>query len=259
MARWDPRRIIPALIVSGILLAVAFAAERATPGVRYHPAPPTPPTPPPVASAPAPSASVVSVSTAGAYRTLHIPAWFGTAAAVLVAVFAAVTIGVVLWFLLRGWLDGRSRRILDLGTAGATLATRREAVLDAVDASLAELARADGDARSAVIACWVRLEEVAEAAGTPRHTADTPTDLVHRLLAEHQVSGAVLTTLADLYRQARYSSSTVPESVRDQARAALGQLRDELSRSTTGALADPPLVPAGADRRPRPRPRPDRG
>ncbi len=59
-------------------------------------------------------------------------------------------------------------------------------MLAAVDAGLADLD--DGDPRAAVIACWVRLEEAAAAAGTPREPGDTPGELVLRLLAGHQVS-----------------------------------------------------------------------
>ena len=62
-----------------------------------------------------------------------------------------------------------------------------EELVAALDAGLEELSDADRDPRRAVIACWVRLEQAAAAAGTPRHPGDTPTDLVGRLLAEQQV------------------------------------------------------------------------
>jgi hypothetical protein len=81
-----------------------------------------------------------------------------------------------------------------------------------------------------VIACWVRLEEAAAAAGTPREPGDTPSELVLRLLGEHQVSAPVLYQLAEVYRLARYATHTVDTTMRDHARAALGQLRDELTR-----------------------------
>src|SRR6266545_2753873 len=44
------------------------------------------------------------------------------------------------------------------------------------------------------------------------------------------VSAAVLYSLAEVYRLARYATHTVDTTTRDQARAALGQLRAELSR-----------------------------
>ena len=104
-----------------------------------------------------------------------------------------------------------------------------------MDAGLADLDDADADPRRVVIACWVRLEQAAAAAGTPRDVGDTPTELVTRLLAGHAVSAAVLYRLAEVYRLARYATHTVDESMRDQARAALGQLRAELSAERVGA------------------------
>ena len=94
----------------------------------------------------------------------------------------------------------------------------------------------DADPRRAVIACWVRLEQAAAAAGTPRQPGDTSTELVGRLLREHQVSADVLEAFAAVYREARFAPHEVDLGMRDQARAALRRLRDELDgASTTGA------------------------
>ena len=87
-----------------------------------------------------------------------------------------------------------------------------------------------------MIACWVRLEEVAAAAGTPREPGDTPSELVTRLLAAHQVSPGVLRSLADLYLAARYGIGDIDAQMRTRARASLGQLRAELARSRSGPL-----------------------
>jgi hypothetical protein len=84
-----------------------------------------------------------------------------------------------------------------------------------------------------VIACWVRLEEAAAAAGTPRQPGDTPTDLVTRLLAEHRVSAALLARLAQVYRRARYATHSVDESMRGDARDALQRLRADLAAEVT--------------------------
>lgn len=102
-------------------------------------------------------------------------------------------------------------------------------VVAALDAGLQQLDETDGDPRRAVIACWVRLESAADAAGTRRLPGDTSTDLVLRLLAGHRLSAAVLTGFADVYRQARYASHEVDERMREQAKAALGRLREELT------------------------------
>jgi hypothetical protein len=102
----------------------------------------------------------------------------------------------------------------------------------ALDAGLTNLSDSDADPRLAVIACWVRLEEAAALAGTPRHPGDTPTDLVERVLASHRVSRAVLDDFAGVFREARYATHPVSERTRADAIRALGLLRSEL----TGAV-----------------------
>jgi hypothetical protein len=151
-------------------------------------------------------------------------------------------VALLVWQLVKMWLETRATKIARLAPGGAALATRREAVLAAVDASIAELASENGDARSAVIACWVRLEEVAATAGTRRETGDTPANLVDRLLRTHQVSARVLYSLAELYRVARYSTQEIESSMRYQARGAFGQLRDELAHSQSGPLEQDPVI-----------------
>jgi len=75
----------------------------------------------------------------------------------------------------------------------------------------------------------VRLEQAAAAAGTPRSPGDSPTDLVGRLLREHQVDAQVLAALLEVYREARYATHTVDDQMRRQARSALERLRADLS------------------------------
>jgi hypothetical protein len=108
-----------------------------------------------------------------------------------------------------------------------------------VDSGLADL-DADADARSAVIACWVRLEETAAAVGTPREIGDTSTDLVVRLLGAHDISGPVLDRLAGLYREARYATHVVDDQMRQDARAALRQLRAELGAAAPVVSGETP-------------------
>ncbi|ACZ86826.1 DUF4129 domain-containing protein [Streptosporangium roseum] len=98
----------------------------------------------------------------------------------------------------------------------------------ALRAGLTDLDAGD-DPRRAVIACWLRLEHAAAGAGTPRLAADTPGDLVTRLLAAHRVSGPALGRLAAAYRQARYAPHEVTGSLRGTARRALAEVDAELS------------------------------
>jgi hypothetical protein len=80
-----------------------------------------------------------------------------------------------------------------------------------------------------VIACWLRLEQAAAAAGTPKRIGDSPTDLVSRLLQAHAVNADVLAAFADVYREARYATHTVDDRMRVQARSALQRIRTELT------------------------------
>lgn len=146
----------------------------------------------------------------------------------LVCLLVVVGVAVLLVVLLvRGAVQRRASSESSLVVRPPAPDTARD-VLAAVDQGLVELDD-DGDPRRAVIACWVRLEKAAEAAGVPRRPGDTSTDLVVRLLADRAVNGAVLNDFAALYREARYSPHRVDTSMRDDARAALRLLRDELS------------------------------
>jgi hypothetical protein len=101
------------------------------------------------------------------------------------------------------------------------------ALAGAVDEGLRRLA--EGPPRDAVIACWVLLERTAGEAGTARRPAETTAELTARVLREHRVSAAALGRLADLYREARYSSHPLGEDARALARDALARVRRELA------------------------------
>lgn len=104
----------------------------------------------------------------------------------------------------------------------------------AIAAGLADLADATTDPRRAVIATWVRLEAAAARAGTVRRAAETPGDLVQRVLAAHAVTPHHLTELAQLYREARYSAHVVDANMRADARRLLDRLQTELTMAVTG-------------------------
>ncbi|MEV6965639.1 DUF4129 domain-containing protein [Hamadaea sp. NPDC051192] len=141
----------------------------------------------------------------------------------LLLVVAIVVLLVVL--MIRGVAQRRVR--FDAPGVRPTRRQTTEELLAAVDQGLVELDD-DGDPRRAVIACWVRLERAAEAAGVPRKPGDTSTDLVVRLLDSRAINPTVLNDFAAVYREARYSPHPVTTATRDDARAALRLLRDEL-------------------------------
>ncbi|MDG4763835.1 DUF4129 domain-containing protein [Solwaraspora sp. WMMD406] len=169
------------------------------------------------------------------------PSWIAMLAAGVCVAAVLVVVGLLLWTLVRDLLRRRVRpaalaapRRRRTSGSGPTSAAE---VVAAVDAGLVELSDADADPRRAVIACWVRLEQAAAAAGTPRQIGDTPTDLVTRLLAGHAISGEVLSAFAGVYREARYARHPVDERTREQARSALRRLRGELTASATAGTA----------------------
>ncbi|MEJ3741976.1 DUF4129 domain-containing protein [Actinomycetes bacterium KLBMP 9797] len=161
-----------------------------------------------------------------------VPDWLLIVALGIGGALLAVLIGVMVWSLAR---DLTRRRRGAAMPGRRTRAATAEDVVAALDAGLVDLSDADRDPRRAVIACWLRLEQAAAAAGTPRQATDTPTDLVTRLLSGHHISADVLAGFANVYREARYGTHTVDERMRTQARGALERLRAEL---TAGAMSE---------------------
>ena len=214
-----------------LLAAVAVAAAMSSPQVTRVPLLPSPdpahrqPSPSAAASARAASAAP-SVPPA---RESTLPGWIGTAVTIILGVVALAVLLAIVWFLIKDTVSVRKGR-LDTEQPGGRPEHRREDVLAAVDAGLLDLAADDADPRRAVIACWVRLEQAAAAAGTPRHPGDAPGELVTRLLHEQRVSAPVLADLAEVYRLARYAAThTVDAGMRSDAQAALTHLRAELA------------------------------
>jgi hypothetical protein len=222
------RRFVPLLAVGGLLAAAAVAASLATPQITRVPVRLDPASAAPV-SGRAPKAGEPSNLPGHVQHDIVLPGWLTGLLSVICVVFVAAVVGAVLWLALRGRLGGRRRRVEVVEVPAPAATDRREDVLAAVDAGLSGLADDDSDPRRAVIACWLRLEEAAAAAGTPRQPGDAPADLVLRLLTAHQVSASVLLPLAEVYRLARYATHTVDAGMRDSARSALRQLRAELS------------------------------
>src|SRR5262249_35437498 len=113
------------------------------------------------------------------------------AAAILGALcaIAAVLAAAALFLRGRGRPELRRRRP---GLANRRTEDVGRLVRAAVDEGLHGLDESDADPRRAIIACWVRLEQAAAAAGTSRAAGETSTDLVARVLAGHRVNADVL-------------------------------------------------------------------
>ncbi|MDT0533117.1 DUF4129 domain-containing protein [Micromonospora sp. DSM 115977] len=242
LRRWWP---VAAVV---LLLAVAafssahssIGASRIPPAADNIPYVPEYPSAEPVESIP------VEPRDAGQATQASIPQWIATVAIVLLGLAILVVFGYLTWTLVRGAMRRTTRALPAQRSRRTPEGTARE-VAAALDAGLEELDDRDTDPRTAVIACWVRLEQAAAGAGVPRLAGDTPTDLVTRLLRGDPSMGIpaiasadVLAEFAHVYREARYATREVDERTRDQARAALRRLRGEL----TVAVADDTEVPA---------------
>jgi len=120
------------------------------------------------------------------------------------------------------------RRRSSAGAAGEPDQVQRIApeLAAAVDQALDRLDR--GEARDAVVACWLLLIQTATAAGSALRPSETSREYAERLSAEQLISAGPLARLAELYREARFSRHQVGPEVRAEARRALGVLQTEL-------------------------------
>jgi len=222
------RRWWPLAAVLGLLFLASLAATRSAPQLeRLDPGPAPTATAAPLLPAQPLETAAGNPTGAAAEATGGLPDWIGTAAVVVLVIAGLVVVAVAGWAVLRDQQRRRKRRAGRRAPERPDARTQEDLVA-ALDAGLEELSDADRDPRRAVIACWVRLEQAAAAAGTPRHAGDSPADLVGRLLAEQQVDATVLAALAAVYREARYATHMVDDRMRAQARSALERLRADL-------------------------------
>ncbi|MEU4624158.1 DUF4129 domain-containing protein [Actinoplanes sp. NPDC023801] len=227
------RRWWPLAAVLGLLFVISLAATRSAPQLDQIEPDATPTTRPPLLP-PEPSVNP-SLENTVPEAAQGLPEWVGTATLVVLIVGALLMVGGLTWALMRDYLRRRPARTGRHQPRRA--AQTADDLVAALDAGLEELSDTDRDPRRAVIACWVRLEDAAAAAGTPRHPGDSPTDYVGRLLAEQRVDAAVLAALLAVYREARYATHTVDDQMRQQARSALERLRADLGAARSGAPA----------------------
>jgi hypothetical protein len=98
---------------------------------------------------------------------------------------------------------------------------------DVFDETLADL-RAERDPRRAVIAAYARMEQLLGREGLPRSRAEAPHEYVARVLGELAVSGSSIERLTGLYEEARFSEHEVGAGMKEDAIAAVEDIRDQL-------------------------------
>ncbi|MFC7243302.1 DUF4129 domain-containing protein [Catellatospora aurea] len=225
LRRWWPLLAVAALL----MLAAATASVSVLPIGRAAPEQSASANPTPTAS---PSPRTPTPSPSAAPEDAADTGWLGVVGlGVLLAIGAAVLI-VLLKAAAKSTTKFRRRAIREKPPVRIAQLTDEEEVVAALDAGLLDLDDDAADPRTAVIACWVRLEQAAAAAGVPRLPDDTATDLVVRMLHRRRLDAGVLNGFADVYRRARYATHRVDDDMRLQARASLHRLRDELTAGT---------------------------
>ncbi len=98
-----------------------------------------------------------------------------------------------------------------------------EQLQQAVESGRTALRQVD-DARAAIIACYLAMEDSLAEAGAERDAAETPDELLARAAARGLVHGPAAERLTALFYEARFSTHPLPGSAREDARRALDEL-----------------------------------
>ena len=105
-----------------------------------------------------------------------------------------------------------------------------EELREAVESGRLAFAELD-DARAAIIACYLAMERSLADRGAARGAADTPDELLARVISAGIVRGAAARRLTGLFYEARFSTHPLGRAERDAASAALDELAAELGAS----------------------------
>jgi Domain of unknown function (DUF4129) len=155
--------------------------------------------------------------THGGGSSLHLPLGPILYGLLVLVLLAAVVLSI--------WWSTRLRRpAAPLPIADLSADELREAV----ESGRAALARID-DARAAIIACYVAMEQSLADRGARRAMADTPDELLARAVAANVVRGGAAGRLTTLFYEARFSTHPLAGGQRDAASAALDELAAELA------------------------------
>ena len=163
----------------------------------------------------------------------HLPAWVGSLLRLMLITLVGTTV-VALWRRRPRWSTG----------AAPPPAWTRDPVAEvraeiAADAEVQRAALQSGSPRNAITACWLRLEEIVGKTGVQRDPADTSTDFVRKVLTASTADADAINRLAELFREARFSSHAMGEGERSAAVAALHRVH--LSLASDSRLLDDPV------------------
>lgn len=218
--------LVPTLVVLGLLVLVWAATTGPVSMLHasgrrfvFHPRPPVPTTP-----TDGPTTGNLRETTRNVRPSADL-SWVGDliATTVLLAVCVAIFLGLRhLW--LRRWQAPVQPVEVEFDVLPDRLI---EALQRDVDAQL--VAVEEGDARNGIVACWLRLQEIVAEAGLPARASETSAEFVVRTLKTLDLDPRAIGALAALYREARFSEHEMGEDRRTAARAALLDLREDLT------------------------------
>jgi flagellar biogenesis protein FliO len=149
-------------------------------------------------------------------KSLHLAPFL----TVLGIVVAVLIIAVAAYFVVR-----LLRRVTAEPIQG--LALPAQEMVDDAELERAMLAGREalaGEARAAIIACYAAMEDSLRAAGVALLTSDSPADLLARAAAGGVIEGAAPGRLAELFREARFSTHEMGQDKLLGARAALDEI-----------------------------------
>jgi hypothetical protein len=138
----------------------------------------------------------------------------------------ALLLAVAAWW----WWTMRSRAAdapHDEDEQPAMAADVAATIADAIDGLEAE-----PDARRAVIAAYARMETVLARHGLRRRPSDTPIEYLRRVLLSITTRADAVRSLTGLFEQAKFSSHRIDDAMKQDAIAALREIRDDLQVST---------------------------
>jgi hypothetical protein len=162
---------------------------------------------------------------------------------ILGALVAAILVYVIL-VLIRGriWLGFRR------GAAGIAIELAEQGdesdLFEAVQSGRSALRQFD-DARAAIIACYVAMEESLDRAGAARVVADTPDELLARAADQGLIHGDAAARLTLLFYEARFSTHPMPFTKRDEAQRALAEMAASLGGPELAGTRGGPDGPGG--------------
>ena len=103
------------------------------------------------------------------------------------------------------------------------------------DAEAQHTALRTGSPRNAIVACWLRLETIVEAAGVGHDPSSTAAEFTAMVLDRFDVDPAATSRLAALYREARFSTHPMDESHRQEAITLLDTIHGGLRATSSTA------------------------